>query len=204
MRINLEAKHIKGISTRYTQKPANSNWKLMDHKTETVYKTICFTGEKIIGLKERTGASTSFIAVATQFWRCVIKAREIAEEGPVYFIKEDVLFASGVIEELISVCTARDQVNHIIEWVESGGRDVVDLLMEIDWKNSTSVSSSLRFPVYEIDYGWVSPLNVQAASMNAIGGMFVDGLKDGSIVVSTRLPPCQMETLTKILFLPTH
>ncbi|GLJ46929.1 hypothetical protein SUGI_0990330 [Cryptomeria japonica] len=219
MRVNLEAEHTKGISASYTQKPEN--------------------GEKIAALKERTGATTSFIAVASQFWRCVVKAREIAEEEPVYFavladcrghvkpplpltyfgnclsfcvakttaqklLREDVRFAAGVIEELISVCTAGDEVNNMIEWVESGGRDVVDLLRGIGWKNGTSVSSSPRFPVYEIDYGWGTPLNVQAASLNVIGGMFVDGLKDGSILVSTRLPPRQMETLTEILFLPTY
>ncbi|GLJ46915.1 hypothetical protein SUGI_0989890 [Cryptomeria japonica] len=238
-RDELQAEDGKTISTSGTgsQKDENSIWKLSDQKTETIYKTFCFTEEIITALKERTRASTSLVAVAAQFWRCLVKAQKIAEEEPVYFgvladcrgrmkpalpptyfgnclclgvakttagklLNEKVCFAARVMEEVIRSCTAEEEVSNMIEWVECGKRDLLSLLGETQWQNGTNVIGSHRFPAYEIDYGWGRALNVQAAAMTEIGGMFVDGGNDGrSIHVSTRLPPHQMESLTRLLFL---
>lgn len=45
-----------------------------------------FSEEMIRNLKERAGASTSFVAVAAHFWRCLTKARQLQEKEPVRFL----------------------------------------------------------------------------------------------------------------------
>ena len=64
-----------------------------------------------------------------------------------------------------------------------------------------SVVNSPKYPVYDIDYGWGKPLNVQPATIHEIGGMvLVPGRDDGGTIdVSTRLPRHHMETLKRIL-----
>eukprot|EP00253_Pinus_taeda_P025509 PITA_25509 len=44
------------------------------------------SSEKIIqALKERSGASTSFVALSAQFWRCIMKSQQVPEKESVYF-----------------------------------------------------------------------------------------------------------------------
>jgi hypothetical protein len=59
--------------------------KSIEEETNLEISTFLFSEKIIHDLKERSGASTSFVAVAAQFWRCVMKAREVPEKEPVYF-----------------------------------------------------------------------------------------------------------------------
>lgn len=206
-------------------------------ETKLKISTFHFSEEIIGNLKERAGASTSFVAVAAQFWRCVMKALEVPENEPVYFVVhadcrgrvtpplprtyfgncickaiarttakqllgQDICFAAGLIHHLIGSCTTDVQINNTIDWLESQhgcGRGVRDLI----GRYCVDVESSPRFPVYEIDYGWGKPSNVQAAWMDEVGTMMLLPGVDGgrSIDVSTCLPRHQMETLKRILMI---
>lgn len=53
--------------------------------TKLEITTFHFSEKMIQSLKERSGASSSFVAVAAQFWRCVMEAREVPENEAVYF-----------------------------------------------------------------------------------------------------------------------
>lgn len=53
--------------------------------TKLEITTFHFSEKMIESLKERSGASSSFVAVAAQFWRCVMEAREVPENEAVYF-----------------------------------------------------------------------------------------------------------------------
>ncbi|GLJ43005.1 hypothetical protein SUGI_0892540 [Cryptomeria japonica] len=59
--------------------------KWLGHNTEPIYSTFCFTEKMIRDLKQQNGTSSSFIAVAAQFWRCLTRAREVPDEEPVVF-----------------------------------------------------------------------------------------------------------------------
>lgn len=61
------------------QKPIKSE------ETRLEISTFHFSEKMIQNLKERSGASSSFVAVAAQFWRCVMEAREVPEKEAVYF-----------------------------------------------------------------------------------------------------------------------
>ncbi|XP_059064292.1 phenolic glucoside malonyltransferase 1-like [Cryptomeria japonica] len=149
--------HLKQSGSGYMEKPKETLEKWVDPsmKTEVIYSAFCFTEEIIQDLKQRSGASSSFVAVAAQFWRCVMRAREVPQEETVY------------------------------------------------WEYGTNVISSPRFRVYDIDYGWGKPLEMQTATMNEIGAMFLSCAKDGgkSILVSTCLPQHQMDLLHRLMFL---
>ncbi|GLJ34164.1 hypothetical protein SUGI_0686820 [Cryptomeria japonica] len=220
------------------EKPAEALQKWMEpkRKTEVIYSTFFFTEDTIQDLKQRSGASTSFVAVAAQFWRCVMRAREVPQEEAVYFgvlcdcrgrvkpplpptyfgnclspglaqttakklINSDISFAAGVIQQVIDSCTSEEQINYLIDWIESPDRDILNLLTEAGWVYGTNAVSSPRFPLYEIDYGWGKPSDVQIATMNEIRIMFLSCAKDGgkSILVSTCLPQHQMEVLHHLL-----
>uniref|UniRef100_A0A0C9RJ01 TSA: Wollemia nobilis Ref_Wollemi_Transcript_15217_1661 transcribed RNA sequence n=1 Tax=Wollemia nobilis TaxID=56998 RepID=A0A0C9RJ01_9CONI len=231
------------ISAEDAEKHEENLRKWVDHKGELVYSTFCFTEQMTRQLKQRIGASTSFVAVSAQFWRCVIKAQEVPEEEPVKFVmfadcrsrvkpplppsyfgnclyigmaqttakelfgEEGLWFAAGVIQELVNSCTAESQINNMVDWLESmesAANGLVPLVSEFTKHIATNVVSSPRFPVYDIDYGWGRPLNVQAASMNEIGGMVLFSARDveRSTVVSTRLPRSQMDALARLLLVP--
>ncbi|XP_059064282.1 BAHD acyltransferase DCR-like [Cryptomeria japonica] len=221
------------------EKPAEALQKWMEpkRKTEVIYSTFCFAEDTIQALKQRSGASSSFVAVAAQFWRCVMRAREVPQEEAVYFgvlcdcrgrvkrplpptyfgnclspglaqttanklINSDISFAAGVIEEVINFCTSEEQINYLIDWVESPDRDILNLLTEAGCVYGTNTVSSPRFPLYEINYGWGKPSDVHIATMHKIGIMFLSCAKDGgkSILVSTCLPQHQMEVVHHLLF----
>ncbi|XP_059064524.1 BAHD acyltransferase DCR-like [Cryptomeria japonica] len=57
----------------------------LQKRSDLIYSTFCFTEEIIQELKQQSRASSSFVAVAAQFWRCVIRAREIPQEEAVFF-----------------------------------------------------------------------------------------------------------------------
>eukprot|EP00253_Pinus_taeda_P001347 PITA_01347 len=59
--------------------------KSVEEETNLQISTFHFSEKVIEALKERSGASTSFVAVSAQFWRCVMKARQVPENKPVYF-----------------------------------------------------------------------------------------------------------------------
>ncbi|GLJ34180.1 hypothetical protein SUGI_0687030 [Cryptomeria japonica] len=189
----------------------------------------------IQNLKQRSGASSSFVAVAAQFWRCVIRAREVPLEEVVHFslladcrarikppilptyfgncislgvvqttanalTNADISFAADVIQQLINSCSDESQIDHLIAWAESSKMNVGNLLRETGWQYGTNTVTSPRFPLYEIDYGWGKPVDVQVATMNEIGAMVLSCAKDGgkSILVSTCLPQHQMDLLHRL------
>ncbi|XP_059065153.1 hydroxycinnamoyltransferase-like isoform X2 [Cryptomeria japonica] len=207
---------------------------VLQKRTDLIQSTFCFTEEIIQELKMRSRAKTSFVAVAAQFWRCVMRAREVPQEEGVFFavladcrgrvkppllptyfgncvslgvaqtradtlINADISFAADVIQQLISSCTEEAHINHMIDWVESCNKD---LLKEAGWKYGTRVVASPRFPLYDIDYGWGKPADVQLADLYDIGSMVLSAPKDGtkSIMVSTCLPQHQMDILHHFLF----
>lgn len=59
--------------------------KWVDHETELAYSTFHFTEEKIQLLKQKTGASSSYVSVAAQFWKSIMKARQVPDEEMVFF-----------------------------------------------------------------------------------------------------------------------
>ncbi|GLJ40767.1 hypothetical protein SUGI_0842910 [Cryptomeria japonica] len=205
------------------------------NRSDLIYATFCFTEETIQELKQRSGASSSFVAVAAQFWRCIMRARQIPEEESVYFlvlpdcrnrvkppllptyfgnclsvgvakitagflINAHISFAADVIQQLINSCTEEAQINHLIDWVEVCNRR---LLTESGLVYGTKAVNSPRFPMYDIDYGWGKPVDSQMPDMNDIGSMVLLPPKDGSksIMISTCLPPDQMEILDHLLCL---
>ncbi|GLJ43007.1 hypothetical protein SUGI_0892560 [Cryptomeria japonica] len=213
--------------------------KWLGNNTEPRYSTFCFTEIMIRDLKQQSGASSSFIAVTAQFWRCLTRAREVADDEPIVFslladcrgrvkpplpkayfgnclslgivrttekilLANKLCFAAGLIQELVNSCTSETQINNMVDWLESPDSGFVPLFHEFGGLCTSNVVSSHRFPVYEIDFGWGRPLNVQAAAMNENGVMVFFAPKDGggSIVVSTRLPQHQIETLTHLLSAP--
>ncbi|XP_059064286.1 hydroxycinnamoyltransferase 2-like [Cryptomeria japonica] len=66
---NSPSDHIKTCSSGNLEKPNELLQKWVDPKmkTEVIYSTFCFTEDMIKDLKQRSGASTSFVAVAAQF-----------------------------------------------------------------------------------------------------------------------------------------
>lgn len=57
----------------------------VEDETNMEISTFHFSRKIIQSLKERSGASTSFAVVSAQFWRCVMKSRQVPENEPVYF-----------------------------------------------------------------------------------------------------------------------
>ncbi|GLJ43004.1 hypothetical protein SUGI_0892530 [Cryptomeria japonica] len=116
-------------------------------------------------------------------------------------LSNNLCFAAGLIQELVNSCTSETQINNMIDWLDSPDSGFLSLYKDFGPVYGSNVVSSHRFPVYEIDHGWGRPLNVQAASMNENGAMVLFGANDGggSILVSTRLPRDQMDTLTQLL-----
>jgi len=88
---------------------------------------------------------------------------------------------------------------------ESPGSGAVRFLTQLGSvaRYGVNVVSSPKFLVYEIDYGWGSPVSVQAESISEIGGMVLFPGRDTEggkgIALSTCLPRHQMETLKQIL-----
>ncbi|XP_057835007.1 BAHD acyltransferase DCR-like [Cryptomeria japonica] len=230
--------HMKTCGSANVEKPNELLQKWVDPKmkTEVIYSTFCFTDDMIQELKQRSGASSSFVAVAAQFSRCVMRAREVSLEEAVYFvllgdcrgrvkpplpptyfgnclslglaqttakalINSDISFAADIIQQLIHSCTSEAQINYLIDWAESPGGNCLSLVKEAGWEYGTNAVSSPRFPLYEIDFGWGKPADVQVATMNEIGIMLLSCAKDGgkSILVSTCLPQHQMEVLHHLL-----
>lgn len=209
----------------------NAHNSTMEEKVRLEISTFHFSERKIQSLKQRCGASTSsFVAVSAQFWRCVMKARQVPEEElvdfvvaadcrgrvkpplpPTYFgncVSSGVARTTGkqLLEQDIGFASALIQ-----EAIRScTSMNQVQMNNCLDWTESKKifsqytvvVSLSPKFPVYEIDYGWGRPVSVQAASLNEIGGMMLFAGREGkSIPVSTQLPHNQMETLKQILMI---
>lgn len=212
----------------------NSNQKSMKDETEVEISAFHFSEKIIRNLKERAQASSSFVAIAAHFWKCVMEARNVPENElvhfhlyadcrdqlkpplpPTYFgnclcpgaaqttakqlLEQDICFAAGVIQEAIKSCKTEVQLNNYIDWIQS--RDFGNFNY-LDSGYSVKVGNSPKFPVYDIDYGWGKPVNVQHASIDVIGGMFLfQGRDDGgrSIDLYTQLPRLHMETLKRIL-----
>jgi hypothetical protein len=57
----------------------------MKEDTTLEISTFHFSESMIQNLKERSGASSSLVAVSAQFWRSVMKARQVPEKELVYF-----------------------------------------------------------------------------------------------------------------------
>ncbi|GLJ34174.1 hypothetical protein SUGI_0686930 [Cryptomeria japonica] len=110
-------------------------------------------------------------------------------------INTHISFAVDIIQQAIISCTSEEQINYLIDWAEYPDRNFITLVRDAGWKYGTNAVSSPRFPLYEIDYGWGKPLDVQTATMNEIGVMFLSCAKDGgeSIFFSTCLPQHQMD-----------
>eukprot|EP00253_Pinus_taeda_P024558 PITA_24558 len=203
---------------------------------EMEISTFHFSQQFIRNLKERARASTSFVAIASHFWRCMMKAREVPEKElvdftviadcrdrlkpplpPTYFgnclcigiarttakqlLEHDICFAASLIQEAINSCITEENINNCIELLESLLGSGKGSLPNVLSRYYVDLIGSPKLPVYEIDYGWGKPLNVQLASMDAIGGMIVFPGRDeeGSMDVTTRLPRHHMETLKQIV-----
>jgi hypothetical protein len=113
-------------------------------------------------------------------------------------LEEDMSFVAGLIQEVIKSCKTEVQLNNYIDWIAS--RDL-DSFNYFDSDYIVNVVNSPKYPVYEIDYGWGKPLNVQFANIVEIGEMVLFPGRDdrGTIDLSTFLPRHQMETLKHIL-----
>lgn len=141
----------------------------------------------------------------TFFGNCVCLgfARTRAEQ----LLGQDLRFAAALIQELIKSCTTDEQLNTLIDWLDSrlrSGNPLPSLGAEtLGGRYFVGASNSPRFPVYEIDYGWGKPVNAQAAMLNDIGGMMLYPARDGGrgMDIYTRLPRHQMKTLKRILML---
>lgn len=84
--------------------------------------TFHFSEIMIQNLKERSGASSSFVAVSAQFWRSVMIARQVPEKEPVYF--EVIADGRGRVKpplpptyfgNCISIGTARTTTRQLLE-----------------------------------------------------------------------------------------
>lgn len=111
-------------------------------------------------------------------------------------LSQIVSFACSLIKEAVNKCTEESLIN-VIKWEESNWRNKDRKKPEKDpmrERCTVHVVSSPRFPVYEVDYGWGRPVNVQAASMNEIGPMVLFPGRDGggTMDISTCLPLSQM------------
>ncbi|KAH9292374.1 hypothetical protein KI387_042436 [Taxus chinensis] len=201
---------------------------------DLICKTFHFSKEMIQKQKaraEKHGNQTfsSFVVVAAHFWRCMVKAREIPDEEPVYFfvlvdsrnrvnpplspayfgnciqiaasnatarelLSQTVSFASGLIKEAVNRCTEKNLMS-MINWVESNVHSMDAEINSIRERYIVNVVSSPRFPVYEVDYGWGKPLNVQAAAIDEIGAMVLFPGREGggTIDITTCLPLSQMD-----------
>jgi hypothetical protein len=75
------------VSTSNASRNANNTIQkpIKSKETKLEIFTFHFSEKMIQNLKERSGASSSFVAVAAQFWRCVMEAREVPAEEAVYF-----------------------------------------------------------------------------------------------------------------------
>lgn len=209
---------------------------------DLIYKTFHCSKEMIQKQKaqaEKNGNQvfSSFVAVAAHFWRCIVKARQIPDEGPVgmlllvdsrnranpplspaYFgncvqitfanatarelLSQTVSFACSLIKEAVNKCTEESLIN-MIKWEESNWQDKEREKPEkrpMRERCTVHVISSPRFPVYEVDYGWGRPVNVQAASMNEIGAMVLFPGRDGggTMDISTCLPQSQMDVFRSL------
>lgn len=215
--------------------------KSMKEETKLEVSSFHFSEKMIKKLKERSGTLSSFVAVAAQFWRCIMKAREVPHEEYVdievvaecrgrvkpplpqtYFgncvsygyarttakelMEQDIRFAARLIQEAINSCTTEEYINNQIDWCESQlssrGQVVTENLLGTRYIVHTMMSP--KFLVYEIDYGWGSPLSVQDVFMDAsniIGGLYLFAGRGGGITVSTQLPRYQMESLKQILMI---
>lgn len=215
--------------------------KSMKKETKLEVSAFHFSEKLIKKLKERSGALSSLIAVAAQFWRCIMKAREVGEEErvaikviaecrgrvkqhlpPTYFgncvsygyaqttakelLEQDIRFSARLIQEIINSCTTEEYINNQVDWCESqlsmnSGQVTFKKLSGVRYIVHTMMSP--KYLVYNIDYGWGSPLSVQDAFMdtNTIGGLCLLAGRGGGITVSTQLPRHQMETLKKILMI---
>lgn len=119
---------------------------------------------------------------------------------------QDICFAATLIHEVVSSCTDT-QINYMIDFLnESPGDGIMRILSQVRSaaRYGMNVVSSHKFPVYEIDYGWGKPVNVQVASVSEIGGMVLFPGRDTegggkSIDVSTCLPSHHMKTLEQLL-----
>eukprot|EP00253_Pinus_taeda_P004889 PITA_04889 len=216
--------------------------KSMKKETKLEVSAFHFSEKLIKKLKKRSGTLSSLIAVTAQFWRCIMKAREVGEEErvairvvaecrgrvkqhlpPTYFgnclsygyaqttanelFEQDIRFSARLIQEIINSCTTEEYINNQVDWCESqlsmnSGQAATKKLSGVRYIVETIMSP--KYLIYNIDYGWGSPLSVQDAFMDTshiIGGLFLLAGRGGGITVSTQLPRHQMETLKKILMI---
>jgi hypothetical protein len=64
----------------------NSIQKSAKDETQLEISTFHFSEKMIQSLKERAQASSSFVGVATHFWRCVIEARQVPDNQSVHLL----------------------------------------------------------------------------------------------------------------------
>ncbi|GLJ34182.1 hypothetical protein SUGI_0687050 [Cryptomeria japonica] len=128
----------------------------------------------------------------------------VAQTSADTLINSDIPFVADVIQQIIESCTEEAQISYLIDWAEFPNRNLPTLLGEAGSQYGTDVVSSPRFPLYEMNYGWGKPSDVQMAEMKEIGSMILSCSKDGdiSILVSTCLPQQQMDFLQCIIFSP--
>ena len=144
----------------------------------------------------------------TYFGNCVCMG--VARTRVKQLLGQDIRFAAALIQELIKSCTAEEQINNLIEWVDyrlRSGSPLHSLAVEtFGGRYFVGAVNSPKFPVYELDYGWGKPLNAQIGVLYDDGEMMLfpgRGRDDGgrSIEIYTRLPRRQMETLKRILMI---
>ena len=144
----------------------------------------------------------------TYFGNCVCMG--VARTRVKQLLGQDIRFAAALIQELIKSCTAEEQINNLIEWVDYRLRSGSPLhslgVQTFRGRYFVGAVNSPKFPVYELDYGWGKPLNAQTGVLYEDGGMMLfpgRGRDDGgrSIEIYTRLPRRQMETLKRILMI---
>lgn len=208
----------------------NAQNSTMEEKTRLEISIFHFSEKIIQNLKERSGALSSFVAVSAQFWRCVMKARQVPEEDLVDFVVAadcrgrvkpplPPTYFGNCVSSAVARTTAKQlleqDIGFAVALIQQAIRSCTSMNQLqinncLDWTESKQlfseytvvVSLSPKFPVYEIDHGWGGPLSVQAASINEIGGMMLVAGREGkSIPVSTQLPHHQMETLKQILMI---
>eukprot|EP00253_Pinus_taeda_P008477 PITA_08477 len=71
------------VSMENTNEGSAQIIKSMKDETDVELYTFRFSEEMVGKLKERAQASSSFVAVISHFWRCLIKAREVPHNEPV-------------------------------------------------------------------------------------------------------------------------